>query len=251
MITHIILDLDGTLYENKSVVLDVLKQFSKENNLDLNEVKLNFIKAENTVKEKQDQFNDIKHFFNEVHKVFLPLVGFDNNEENLAYLESLVKKSENKVLLDITPRKGVIDFLEYLKSKKLKIIIFSGGHEINTIIDNNVRTNHFERELNFKMKQIKKLEIDHLIDEMIPSSKFCGYKPQKEVFERLINYLGCKGSDCIMIGDSIVDVAANQVRMKTILIDNKDKDGKWVPDHRVKDFFEIKKVVKSYIENSI
>ena len=247
MITHVILDLDGTLYKKESVVQHVLQNLSREKNIDFEFVNERSIEAEKLIKQNPAKFESNQQFFTEAYKLMLPLIGLENSNENLKYIEDLVEEAKQKVLLDITPRKGVIELLTFLKQKNIKTIVFSGGHSIHTFIDPEIRNKNYKLDLEFKETQVKILGLGHLINEVIPTSMFNSYKPEKKVFERLLRHLECKANECIMIGNSQVDVAANQVGMKTIYLDDKKEEGAWVPDYKVSDFYEIKNIVSSII----
>lgn len=245
MISHIILDLDGTLYEQKSVVLTYLKKFCQRYNLNFEQTEQDYKKAYGEVKETGKQYSDIRSFFTEVNKQFLPLIKFKSEQHYLVLLDSLAEQAKKEVLLYISPRKGVKEFLQYAKQKKLNTVVFTGGHEIHTNITLNKPDVH--ETLAFKEQQIEILGLKQFIDKIIPSSQFGGYKPQRIVFERLLQYLNCQGTSCVMIGNSSQDMAAEQVGMTTILLSDK-KITDWNPTYRANDFLEIRKIVQELCE---
>ena len=246
MITHIILDLDGTLYEKGSVTEYALKKFAKEKELDFGLVINKSKEAEEIVLKTNNKFNTHQEFFNEAYKQMLPLIGLENNSDNIQLIKDLIELAKQEILLNISPRIGVKDFLDFIQSKNLKIIVFSGGHPIKVIVDPDIRNKNYMSDLRFKEKQIINLGLRDYFDEIIPSSQFGGYKPQKEVFVSLLDHLGCKGENCIMIGDSGFDVASNQVGIKSILLGDKDSTP-WIPDYRANDFSKILEIVKNLL----
>ena len=245
MIKYIILDLDGTLYEQKSVVGKTLQDFCTLNNLEFKKIEYGYRKAYNKVKNTDRTFPSIKEFFKEVDNQFLPLINMEPNKKNLKQLEKLADKAKVKVLLNIKPRAGVKQFLNYTKNQGIKTIIFSGSHQIHKHIKLDETKESFSEKLKFKKKQVEKLGIQHLIDEVISTTKFGGYKPQKKVFNNLVKYLNCNPHECLMIGDSYNDIAAKEIGMKTILLKNKEKKGPWKPDYTATSFKEIQEIVSS------
>ncbi|HJX50168.1 MAG TPA: HAD hydrolase-like protein, partial [Candidatus Nanoarchaeia archaeon] len=64
---------------------------------------------------------------------------------------------------------------------------------------------------------------------------------------KLLGYLNCKGEECFIIGDSENDIAAKQVGIRTILLGKKECK-EYLPDYKVKNFYEIKKILSNYIK---
>jgi len=245
-ITQVIFDLDGTLYEKKSVTDYALKKFSKEKNLDFNFVKSKALEAGEIIKREYKKFESSQQFFTEAYKIMLPLIGLDNSHGNLKYVEDLIEGAKQKILLDIHPRKGAINLLKFLKNSQIKLIVFSGGYPFYAIFDPEIKNKNYKIDLEFKKTQLNNLGLENYFDEIIPTSMFGGYKPEKKVFMGLLGYLKCKGEECFMIGDNENDIAAKQVGIKTILL-GKEECKRYIPDYRAKNFHEIKEILSNYI----
>ena len=175
-----------------------------------------------------------------MNKLFLPLIGLSPREEYLTLLENLAEESKKEVLLNINPREGVKELLVYAKKKGLKIIVFTGSHEIHASVS--AEKSDFSETLEFKKKQIEILGLKKCIDEIIPASLFGGYKPQRKVFEKLLKHLGCFGESCVIVGNSEYDMAGQDVGMSTILIGNKETR-QWKPKYKINNFSEIKEIL--------
>ncbi|MCH7568186.1 MAG: HAD family hydrolase [Nanoarchaeota archaeon] len=240
----VVLDLDGTLYKKKSVVLEMLSNFCKKRGYELSKIETEYKKAYNIIKQSKKQHPSIKDFFSEVDKIFLENIGLNANDENLKELDQLADEAKIKVLLEIEPRSHLRNFLINVKNRGLKTIVFSGSHDIHKQVELEPEKESFSEKLEFKIQQLEKLNLIDLIDEVIPTTKFGGYKPDLTIFKKLVEYLGCEPFECIMIGDSDNDMAAKDIGMKTILI-GEGKGFKWHPQYVANNFEEIDAIVRS------
>ena len=242
MITHIIFDLDGTLYDQPSVVRTYLQQFSQRHNLDFQAVEQAYREAYNTIRATNKQYPSISAFFQAVDQTFITAYPqLTPQQKYLDELQHLAAEAKKEILLNIQPRAGVTEFLTNVKKQNIKIVVFSGGHAIHQHIS--LEQIDVEETRAFKQAQLQKLQLDNYIDEVIPASMFGGYKPEKKVFEQLLEHLHCSADACIMIGNSEHDMAAQQVGIKTILIGEAYNHFRWKPNRVVKDFCELNKVI--------
>lgn len=258
MITHVILDLDGTLYEGNRLFSESIRDlFCAHHKLDKIIVEKIFQEKYKEVLEKAISegkvYETISHLFDEVMELVMVDLGFDNIPKHLAHYNELRKKVDADLLLDITPRPNAIEFLKYARDKNLSLIVFSGGANprFSKLINRNCDKGELEEITKFKHKQIEILGMTDYVDGIFSTRQFGGWKPEKEVFEKLVTHLSCKAEDCLMVGDTYYDVAAKAVGMKTVLIGNTaiDKlDGKFVPDYRINYFKELIPIVDELIE---
>jgi putative hydrolase of the HAD superfamily len=232
MIKYIILDLDGTLYKKKSVVKKYLLDFCLDQNL--NYIETHKIFSESYLEAKKLIYSNTKEFWQKVHDIFLERI--QNNQREL--LEDFCKKAYEELLIPKIPRKGLITFLKKSKKANFKIIVFSGSNNMYDSIDLTKDKNEYLELLEFKKKQIKSLKLDCYIDKLILSHKYGGFKPQKFVFERLLDELNAKAYECLMIGDSYNDMGGVALGIFSILIGKNDCD-EYKPNFIANSFFEI------------
>ena len=71
-------------------------------------------------------------------------------------------------------------------------------------------------------------------------------KPNTKHFEDILEIENVYPDEAVMIGDSFTDMAASKIGIKTILLDRNNTKQNLYPysDHVVKDFKDIKRVLK-------
>lgn len=157
-------------------------------------------------------FGGIGNYTWDLHKSF---TGYTSAEK----FEVIKKKFKLKVSLDeflkeyrsryfevinkegIEVPKGVKEFLELLKRKKIKRAVGTGGHGINV-----------------KLTLTKTGLIDNF-DVIITADDVAKGKPDPETFLLAAKKLGVKPKDCVVVGDSLNDVLGGKsAGMKVIAI---------------------------------
>ena len=232
MIKFLIFDLDGTLYEKKSVVMYYLQEFAKEEGLDLDFLHKKFTEA--YLQAKKEKFSSTEEFWSRVHIIFLDGI----KSKKIEKLETFANKAKETVLFNIKPRSNLIKFLSEAKKSGIKIIVFSGSEDMYDSINISDQKNNISKLRLFKQKQIARLGLNQYVDRIILSAEYGGYKPQKFVFEKLLENIKGKPEECIMIGDTYNDIGAVQLGIFSVLIDNNDTK-EFIPNLRIKDFQEL------------
>ncbi|MDP3728769.1 MAG: HAD hydrolase-like protein [bacterium] len=74
------------------------------------------------------------------------------------------------------------------------------------------------------------------------TSQYGGFKPQIFVFEKMLEELKAKPSECIMIGDCYNDIGATQVGIFSVLIGN-NYTKEFVPNLKIKNFQELMNII--------
>ncbi len=224
----------------------MIQTFSNKYKVNLDLVENKFSESKKQIENLNKKYLSNQDFYTDIIIQMFDVLNLEKTNKNINFAKDLVENAKQNILVKIKPRDGVIDFLKYLKKQGLKIIVFSGGNQ--TVVDFDYRNQNSHIDYEFKKNQLENLGLYELIDELIPTSKFLSFKPEKKVFELLIQHLNCKGKECVMIGDSDVDIAANQVNMITIYLNEKNNKSKWEADYEVNDFFKIKEIITKLIE---
>ncbi|MFK7900803.1 MAG: YjjG family noncanonical pyrimidine nucleotidase [Cyclobacteriaceae bacterium] len=79
---------------------------------------------------------------------------------------------------------GTVEVLDYLKPKYTLHIISNGFEET-------------------QFRKVKAANIDHYFDEIITSETYGIQKPDSRIFSKLIDKIGTKKQECLMIGDNL------------------------------------------------
>lgn len=235
-IKYIIFDLDGTLYEKKSVVEYYLKKFADHEGYDFYQIHESFTLA--YTKASQDKYTNPAQFWSKVHDIFLK--DIKSNKRRL--LDSLAEKAKSKALTSIKPRPFLIDLFKKIKDSGMKIIVFTGSHNMYESIHLKESDEEYRKLLIFKHKQLDLLGLSQFIDRLILTNKYGGFKPQKFVFESLLNDLKIKANECIMVGDQSNDMGATKVDIFSVLIGNDDSKY-FEPNIKIKSFKEFTDII--------
>ncbi|MEK6808016.1 MAG: HAD family hydrolase [Nanoarchaeota archaeon] len=236
MIRYLILDLDGTLYKKRSVVEYYLKQFAKAKNLNFTKIHKKFTRAYVVAKEKTYKNTNI--FWSQVHELFLHSINSDQKE----FLDALAEEAKLNLVHSIRPRKYLIDLLKRAKDSGIAIVIFTGSNNMYDVIKLSESEAEYNALLALKKKQIEVLGLSEYVDKLILANKYGGFKPQKFVFEKLLQDLNACADECIMIGDTYNDIGATQVGIFSILIGNNDTK-EFRPNLIARTFKEITNII--------
>jgi len=131
-------------------------------------------------------------------------------------LDKLVEEAKQNVLLEIKPRKNTTKLLRKAKESGIKIIVFTGSNDMYDSINFNESKEEILELKKFKLKQLEILGLLSYIDRLILTSEYGGYKPQKLVFEKLLEDLKAQPEECLMIGDTYNDLGATQLGIFSI-----------------------------------
>ncbi len=229
-ISFVIFDLTGTLTDQHSALHNIEENFDvpflvkKGFNVNLEDFK----KArEEADREMSKNYVKSKGVYDAVlwtrlicRRLSIPYTKglFDEWEMELRkYMDSKLKLME-----------GAKEILEYLKSKNYKLALFT----------NSARKTAEQK--------LGKFGIENYFDSVFVSEEI-GAKSSVQPFETIIEKLGAKADECIMIGNKMdEDMFAKKAGMKTVLLeDSRQKYYKETeePDFRIKKLEELKKIL--------
>lgn len=104
---------------------------------------------------------------------------------------------------------GIKEILQYLKSKKYPLGIFTGKGRDASIIT------------------LSKLGVDHFFDLIVTGDDVENHKPSPEGILKFVNHFGLKPERVLMIGDSVADVKASReagIKIASVLWDSYAKE---------------------------
>lgn len=204
MIKAVIFDLDDTLCNSTRVIEDILKTiftkhlkyFPGKSVDDL--ISLNIKVFENLISDPSVPLSAaiIRVWF----EVFEQLQIKPQLKIILQLIEYIRDEANKKVrLID-----GVLELMDYLKSKDIKIGILTNGIFID------------------QAKKLVKLKLDGFVDYLVTSDMCASDKPDPKIFKYLLNKLDVSPDQILMIGDDIVaDIkGANDLGLNTIYLKN-------------------------------
>ena len=165
-----IFDVDGTLTSTNQLIFD----------------SFNFIAKRYLNKTFSD--DEIVAMFGPTEDVILKEWCGDNFEE--ARMEYYKYYSDNHWKAKLYP--GIKEILDYLKSKKFPLGIFTGKGREATMIT------------------LKKLEVDNYFNLIVTGDDVANHKPSAEGILKFVNHFGLKNERVLMIGDSVSDVKASK-----------------------------------------
>lgn len=172
MLKIVLFDLDGTLYKNA----EVYQKFAEAAYHTYARIKHTTIeRAKEILETKREELRKQRGY---AVPYTLALIAFNIpiekwHEENTKFFDAGMYLSEDKKLQN---------FLKELK-KRYKLGVLTNNNKIQT-----------ERIL-------KKLKIEELFDFIFTYESFKLIKPDLEIFKKVINKIGVKPDECLMVGD--------------------------------------------------
>jgi FMN phosphatase YigB (HAD superfamily) len=249
MIKNIVFDLDGTLYKTESAAPKIKEYYSKRFGIPIPQLEEEWELARAKVMNSTKTFNYFKEFYDELERITLASLGVRSEQirSALKYKENVIIENEK---YNIQPLPGLREFLEWCRTKKIKLYVLSGGHTTeNPRV--NVKNIELEKERQVKHKQIRNLGLTHYFDDIIPSMRYGAFKPDIKVFEGFLKEKNVKPETCIFIGDTWPDMEAKKTGMKTILKNPKNKEypsDKERPDFTAQNYEQVMKRVKNLVQ---
>jgi FMN phosphatase YigB (HAD superfamily) len=184
-------------------------------------------------------------FYREIDRIILTNLGVPKQEieRTIDYINEVLLKDE---FVDVKPYPELIEFLEWCKSKGIKLHVMSGSY---VQVKGKIRFENFEEknETAFKNKQVGMLGLTKYFESVKSTLYYGGIKPDTIVFENFLKRHGLKGEECVHIGDKWVDMEAKKTGMRTILINPDNKPypkNKEEPDFVAKNYEEVLERVK-------
>jgi sugar-phosphatase len=121
------------------------------------------------------------------------------NKSKAQVVDEIMEEMVNGIKATGQPMNGVIEILEYFKSKGLKIGLASSSFQV--LIDTS----------------LEKLGIAHYFDKTF-SAQYCTYgKPHPEVYIKAANELGSEPQNCLVIEDSLNGVIAGKAAKMNVV----------------------------------
>ena len=227
--THILLDLDRTLWDFDTNALEALTEILE--NLDL----LN--KSIPTIEAFVDEYIDINEYYWELYrqkkitKEHLRVIRFEKALGKFGIEDKSISRKMGDAYIEISPRKinlipNTIEILDYLSDKYHLHIITNGFEEVQFI-----KMRHSDLEKYFKT---------------ITTSEAAGVKkPHPNIFKHALQLANAHPNECIMIGDDLhIDVkGAKDLDIHQVYFNPTGKDHDENPTHEIKDLIELKEIL--------
>lgn len=193
-IKAIIFDLDETLYDYKNadqISYDQVKKYlAKKKACTVTEISPFISKAKELVKKTlsshTSSHNRILYFQKLVEILNLPYNEAD--KINKLYWETFYDS--------ISSREGVVELFDYLKEQKIKIAILT-----------NFTTD-------YQFEKLKKLNLLKYIDVLVTSEEIGVEKPDRRIFQTVINKLNLLPNQLLMVGDDFVSDIEGAIQSK-------------------------------------
>ncbi len=211
-IEAVIFDLDGTLVDSNGIWEDIDKEFMAVRGLSMPENMADLIDGMS--------YKQVAHWFKEYFNLA------ETPEELMdIWNDMALKQYEN----DILPKKGAVEFMEYLSNKNIKISIASSNAlpMINAVL--------------------KKHNMDKFVDVIITSDELGTGKDNPTVYLEAAKRLNVDPEKCMVFEDIVPGIeACNSVNMKTCAIydshyysDDYEKEKERIADIYIRDFTEL------------
>ncbi|MCL4385856.1 MAG: HAD family hydrolase [Cyanobacteria bacterium] len=225
-ISTLIFDFDGTLIKNQEKEFDIWYNSLKSENIIVDKLKLKEV-----LKEVEEQeLNKIyyycgksKEFWINFNKLVIRKLGIKQDVDRLA---NILENNFRNRKIKIYPE--TIKVLKNLK-KKYNLIILS---------------NHTDEILD----KVKRLQLNTYFSYIFYSQKIGFSKPNKKVFDYVINKLKCNKNEIIYVGDNyFVDImGALSAGIIPILIDREDKENKnnCIKIKNLNELLDIESIIK-------
>ncbi|MGF7535130.1 HAD-IA family hydrolase [Bacillus mexicanus] len=182
----IIFDFDGLIMDTESVWFDAFYKVAKESF----DIKINIKEFALAVGTSEDSYLDL------IEKQL-------GREMNRTEFSSKAKEKFDEQILNIKPRDGVVDYLEYAKEKNLKI-----GLATSSTYD-------------WVEYYLKKFNIFHFFDSIKTSDIVGTKKPDPTVYIESLKSLGVLSNEVVAFEDSLNGfTAATKANIKTIVVPN-------------------------------
>ncbi len=223
----VIFDLDGTIAQTNELIFDTFNYIAKK-----------YVNKTFTPEQITTQF-----FGPPEEAGIRKLLEISDDEDVIKNIDSLVKFAV-KEFYDYYESnhdrarvyEGIKELLSFLKSKGIKLAIFTGKGKITTSIT------------------LKKLGLDGFFDVVITGDDVKFHKPSGEGIRKIIEILGLSKDEVILVGDAVSDVkAGKEVGVKVISALWDSYSGEKVislePDFIVYSVDELRRLIESFISD--
>jgi HAD superfamily hydrolase (TIGR01662 family) len=241
----IIFDLDNTLFQSKKSYKHILAEVIKER-WGINE-KLSvdsFIETDNEIS-KVKEYSSIKEFYKEFNKRFLTKILGSFEKDKGVEFEEILKEMKDLAPVKLKTYPYVNEILKELKEKGYKLAILTGTWEKKIESFNDPEYAAKKREILEKL--LKNSGLDQIIDRLFITYEHATVKPDPKAFQMVLEHFNISPEEAIMIGDKEADMLASKIGISPILFDPEEIYlGDTKPDHKIKSFNELIKVLDSY-----
>ncbi len=241
----IIFDLDNTLFQSKESYKYLLAEviYQKWNISENISVKA-FDETEKKMNDSKE-YSSIKDFYAEFNKIFLKKILNFVGEKEVAEFKTILKQMKAMIPVRLKTYPFVKEILKEIKEKGYKIAILTGTWEKK--IESFQDSEYAKEKRDILEKLLKNSGLDKFIDKLFITYEYATVKPNPRAFRVVLDYFGVKPMETIMVGDKEVDMLALKMGISPILFDPKERySGKTIPDHKIKSFFELPKLIESY-----
>jgi putative hydrolase of the HAD superfamily len=217
--SHVIFDLDRTLWDFESNARLALADIYKELNLESFGIQ-SFSSFERTYKRiNEDCWDEYRKGV--LKKEVLRSIRFKKTLEEFGVHAVKLAEQIGELYLDKSPRlphlmPGAFSLLDYLKPRYNLHILTNGFVEVQTI-------------------KLIKSGLRPYFEHVVASEETGAKKPHPDTFQYTLEKIGCKPNDCIMVGDDPkTDIeGAHAIGMDTVLYDPEYKHQKGLATHHV------------------
>lgn len=204
MIKAVIFDLDGTLCNTTDVIEDALrgiftKYTSKFPNKSVGDlVSINIKTFENLIADPNVPLSAA------IIRVWFEVFEQLKMKPSLKIILQLIEHVRYEVNKRVRLNDGILELINYLKSKGIKIGVLTNGIFID------------------QANKLVKLKLDGLVDYLVTSDMCAVDKPDPRIFKYLLDKMSVSPKQALMIGDNITqDIkGAHAVGLTTIYLKN-------------------------------
>ncbi len=222
----VIFDLDGTIAQTNELIFETFNYISQKytgRKFSNEEIPVLFFGPP-----EEGGIRKLLQFFSSNEEVLKNLDSFTESAVREFY--SYYERNHDKAKVYA----GIKDLLSFLKEKGIKLAIFTGKGKVTTSIT------------------LRKLGIEKFFDVVITGDDVKQHKPSGEGIRKIIDILGLKPDEVILVGDAVSDVKAGKeagVKIISALWDSygKEKVIELKPDFVVYSVDELKKLLDELI----
>lgn len=214
MITTIIFDVGGTLVTGPDIFTEISREIKKAHGINIEQELKNEFKRVYT----SPTFYDVKTILNNITKNILTRKGISQTQivPSKIYYDVFVNRSELF--------KESKEILEYLKNKKIKLIIVCDA-------DSDVL-----------IPELKNLDIINYFEHVIISSDIKCYKTSKKIVNHISHLLSGQKESILFVGDSFADIyTAKNLNIQSVFINRITNEKKG--DINITSLLELKKFI--------
>ena len=208
----VIFDMDGVVVDNHQFHFRAWMEFSKRHNFELNKDIY------------RDNFNGKTNA--DLFQMLFGKLSSDQMKKLADEKESLYQEIYREHMI---PHKGLIDFLDYLTQKKIKIALGTSAPPFN---------------VDFTLDTLK---LRRYFEVIVDGSQVSRGKPDPEIYTLCVHRLGLNSRDCVVFEDSLAGLESGE-RAGCVIIGVATSHGAWELTSKtqliIHDFTEARKLLE-------